>query len=244
MTTQIQTPTTPATRSATAPHETPRDVRRTRRLLAAALLPVPAVAVAALRLLWPAFSASDTAGALAAIAKHPTAQEAVVWLGAVIALTMVPAVLAAARLARRRRPTLAMIAAGVNLIAYLGATPLYAGDLLAQVAARPEYDQARLVPYLDAVTTHPASGAGLAAFVLGHIVGMILLGAALWRIIPRWASIALIVSQPLHFVAYVLLGIQPLDGFAWALTAAGFLACSLAILRTPDSDWDLAPDRT
>jgi hypothetical protein len=244
MTTEIQTPTTPATRSAAASHDAPRDVRRTRRLLAAALLPVPAVAVAVLRLVWPAFSASDTAGALAAIAKHPTAQEAVVWLGTLMALTMVPAVLAAARLARRRRPTLAMIAAGVNLIAYLGATPLYASDLLAQVAARPEYDQARLVPYLDAVTAHPASGVGFGAFVLGHIVGMILLGAALWRIIPRWASIALIVSQPLHVVAYVVLGVQPLDGFAWALTAAGFVACSLAVLRTPDSDWDLAPDRS
>ena len=242
MTTEIQTPTTPATRPTAASR--PRDVRRTRRLLAAALLPVPAVAVAVLRLVWPAFSAPDTAGTLAAIAKHPAAQEAVIWLGMVMALTMVPAVLAAARLARRRRPTLAMIAAGVNLIAYLLAAPLNAGDLMAQVAARPEYDHARLVPYLDAVNAHPASSVGSGAFVLGHIIGMILLGAALWRIIPRWASIALIVSQPLHFVAFVVLGVQPLDGFAWALTAAGFVACSLAVLRTPDSDWDLAPARS
>ena len=237
MATQTQTPATPATRS-----PAPRDVRRTRRLLAAALLPVPAVAVAVLRLVWPAFSATDTAGALAAIAEHPAAEEAVVWLSTVMALTMVPAVLAAVRLARRRRPALAMAAAGVNLVAYLGATPLFAGDLMAQVAARPEYDQAQLVPFLDAVNAHPASGVGVGAFVIGHIVGMILLGAALWRIIPRWASAALIVSQPLHFVAYVVLGLQPLDAFSWALTAVGFIACSVAVLRTPDSDWDLAPE--
>jgi hypothetical protein len=136
-----------------------------------------------------------------------------------------------------------MIAAGVNLIAYLGATPLFASDLMAQVAARPEYDGAQLVPYLDAVNGHPVSAVGLGGFVLGHIVGMILLGAALWRIIPRWASVALIVSQPLHFVAFVILGVQPLDGFAWALTAAGFVGCALTILRTPDSEWDLAPAR-
>jgi hypothetical protein len=98
------------------------------------------------------------------------------------------------------------------------------------------------VPFLDAVGAHPATGVGLGAFVLGHIVGMVLLGAALWRIIPRWASVALIVSQPLHFVAYILLGIQPLDAFAWALSAVGFVACALTILRTPDSDWDLAPE--
>ena len=237
MATQIQTPT--ATRSP-APRP-PRDARRARRLLAAALLPVPAVAVAVLRLVWPAFSATDTAGSLSAIARHTTAEEVVVWLSVVMSLTMVPAVLAAVRLARRRRPVLAMIAAGVNLVAYLGATPLYAGDLMAQIAARPEYDRAQLVPFLDAVNAHPASGVGLGAFVLGHIVGMILLGAALWRIIPRWASVALIVSQPLHFLAFVVLGVQLLDGFAWALTAVGFIAVAVAVLRTPDGDWDVAP---
>lgn len=239
MTAQTEITTTQPT-----PLRAPRDVRRTRRLLAAALLPAPPLAVAVLRAIWPAFSASDTAEALAQIATHPAAQEAVVWLGTVMALTMVPAVLAAARLARRRRPTLAMAAAGVNLLAYLGATPLYAGDLMTLVAARPEYDQAALVPYIDAVGAHPASGVGLGVFVLGHIIGMILLGAALWGIIPRWACVAIIVSQPLHFVAFVVLGSQPLDGLAWGLAAAGFVACSFAVLRTPDADWDLPPART
>jgi hypothetical protein len=238
MATQTHSPT-PV--SSPVPSSAPRDVRRFRRLFAAALLPVPAVAVAVLRSVWPAFSATDTAGSLAAIAKHTTAEEVVLWTGAIMALTMVPAVLAAVRLARRHRPVLAMIAAGVNLIAYLGATALFASDLMAQVAARPEYDQAQLVPFLDAVNAHPVSGVGLGGFVLGHIVGMIMLGAALWRIIPRWASVALIVSQPLHFVAFVILGVQPLDGFAWALTAAGFVGCALTILRTPDAEWDLEP---
>ena len=217
----------------------PRDTRRFRRLFAAALLPVPPLAIAILRLIWPAFDASDTAGAIAAAAAHPAAQEAVVWLGTVVALTMVPAVLAAARLARRRRPLLAMLAAGVNLVAYLGAGPLFAGDLLTLVAARPESDRAALVPFIDAVSAHPSSGLGMGAFVLGHVVGMILLGAALWGAIPRWASVALIVSQPLHFVAFVVLGIQPLDGAAWLLSAIGFVACSVAVLRTSNEEWDL-----
>jgi hypothetical protein len=236
MTTQTAIPTVPASRAAA-----PRDIRRTRRVLAAVLLPIPPLAVAVLRWILPSFSASDTSGWLAAAAQHPAAQEAVVWLGTVMALTMVPAVLAAVRLARRRRPTLAMVAAAVNLVAYLGATPLFAGDLMALVAARPGYDRTEMAAYIDAVMAHPVSGVGLGAFVLGHIVGMVLLGVALWRIIPRWASLALIVSQPLHFVAFVVLGVQPLDGFAWSLTAAGFAACAYTILRTPDDEWDLKP---
>jgi hypothetical protein len=242
MATEVHTPTAPEAPHAASSRGGPRDVRRARRLIAAVLLPIPAVAVAVLRGVWPAFSESDTAGALGAIARSPGAEEAVVWLSTVIALTMVPAILAATRLARRRRPALAMITAGVNLVAWLSTTALYSADVMALVAARPEYDQAQLVPYLDAVAAHPVNAVGLGGFVLGHIVGMILLGAALWRIIPRWASVALIVSQPLHFVAYVVLGVQPLDAFSWALTAIGFVACSVAILRTADSDWDLAPE--
>jgi hypothetical protein len=144
---------------------------------------------------------------------------------------------------RRLATTNPQAAAAVNLIAYLGATPIYATDLLTLVAARPEHDRNTLVPFLDAVAAQPASGVGFGVFVLGHVIGMILLGAALWRIIPRWASVALIVSQPLHFTAFVILGVQPLDGLAWGLTAVGFAACSLAVLRTPDSEWDLAPAR-
>jgi hypothetical protein len=225
-----------------APTRRPRDARRTRRLVAAILLPVAPLSVAVLRLIWPAFSASDTETSLDAVAAHPGTQEAVLWLSLLMTLTMVPAVLAAVRLARRRRPVLAMLTAGVNLVAYLaGITALVAPDLLALVAVRGEHDRATVAPLIDAVNTHPTIAVGLILFVIGHIGGTVLLGAALWRIIPVWASIALIVSQPLHFIAYVVLRVQILDGLAWGLTALGFTACALAIARTPDNDWDLPP---
>jgi hypothetical protein len=227
---------------AAAATRSPRDIRRARRLTAAILLPIAPLSVAVLRLIWPAFSASDTAASLDAVAADPGAQEAVLWLSLVMTLTMVPAVLAAVRLARRRRPVLAMLTAGVNLVAYLaGATALVAPDLLTLVAVRGEHDRATIVLFIDAVNAHPTIGVGLILFVIGHIAGMILLGTALWRIIPVWASIALIVSQPLHLIAYVVLQIQLLDGLAWGLTALGFTACALAIARTPDNDWDLPP---
>ena len=232
--------------STLAPHpsvpmvRTPRDARGARRLAAAVMLVVAPLSVAVLRLIWPAFSASDTTAALDAVAANQGAQQAVVWLGMLMALTMVPAVLAAARLARRRRPVLAMVAAGVNLAAYLGGTAVITTDLQTLIASR-GYDRATIVPYLDAVNGHPSTVLSLVLFVAGHIVGMILLGAALWRVIPTWASIALIVSQPLHFVAYVILQAQVLDAGAWGLSVVGFAACALAVVRTPDDEWDLHP---
>ena len=71
---------------------------------------------------------------------------------------------------------------------------------------------------------------GLALLVAGAAV---LLGLALWRsrAVPAWAGIALAVSQPLHFVAFVVLGSAPLDLAAYCLTAVGFAAAGLALAR-------------
>ena len=47
---------------------------------------------------------------------------------------------------------------------------------------------------------------------------------------PRWAAIAVVVSQPLHFVAAVVLSSHVLDAVAWGLTALGF-AVVVAVAR-------------
>jgi hypothetical protein len=220
----------------------PRDVRTFRRVAAAAVLPIPALIIATQPLYRPAYDAADTAAGLAAVAAHPNAQKVFVWTTALAMLTLVPAFLSAARLARRRRPVLATIAAAVNLAAYLGAGAGFGSfDLATEVAARPEFPAGVMVPYLDAVAAHGVFGVSIGLFVLGHIAGAILLGAALWDVIPRWAALALIVSQPLHFVAFVVLQNRYLDAATWALTAAGLAACAVAVLRTPDDEWDLPP---
>jgi hypothetical protein len=221
-----------------------RDARTFRRLAAAAMLPLPALAIATQPLYRPAYDTLDTATTLDAIAAQPGAQRAFVWTGALALLTLVPAFLAAARLARRRRPVLATAAAAVNLAAYLGAGLGFASaDMMNEVAARSEYDRTVLTPYLDAVAAHPVFGLGIGLFVLGHIVGAVLLGAALWGIVPRLASVALIASQPLHFVAFVILQNRYLDAASWGLTALGLAACAITVLRTHNDDWDLPPAR-
>lgn len=219
-----------------------RDVRTLRRIAAAIVLPVPALAIATQPLYRPAYGEIETGPALDAIAARPGAQQVFVWTGALALLTLVPAFLAAARLARRRRPALAMAAAGVNTAAYLGAGLGFGTlDLLNEIAARPGQDRAALTGYLDAVAGHGVFGVGIGLFVIGHIAGAVLLGAALWGTVPRWASVALIVSQPLHFVAFVLVQNRILDAFSWGLTALGLAACAVVVLRTADDDWDLPP---
>ena len=50
-------------------------------------------------------------------------------------------------------------------------------------------------------------------FVVGHVLGTILLGVGMlrWRVVPVWAAVATIVAQPIHFVAAVIVSSQTLD---------------------------------
>lgn len=60
--------------------------------------------------------------------------------------------------------------------------------------------------------------------------------------LPRWAAVVLGVSQPIHFVAFVVLDNPYVDAVAgWGFTAAGFTAVAVALLRTTDDAWDLPP---
>jgi hypothetical protein len=76
---------------------------------------------------------------------------------------------------------------------------------------------------------------GLASniFVLGHVLGLVLLGIALWRgrVVPAWAGLLLAASQILHVVFAVIVPVHALDGLAWGLTAVGFAAAAVAFAR-------------
>lgn len=92
---------------------------------------------------------------------------------------------------------------------------------------------------------HPSVYVFAGAYVLGHVIGTVLLGIALAkaRAVPLWAAVLVAISQPAHFIAFVAFRNQALDGLAWGAMAVGFIAASLAIIRTPNDEWDLPPLR-
>ena len=68
---------------------------------------------------------------------------------------------------------------------------------------------------------------------------MVLLAVALRRarVLPPWAAVVLGISRPIHFLAFVVLQNQYVDAVAgWGLTAVGFAAIAVALLRTRDDD--------
>ncbi|NUW39832.1 hypothetical protein [Nonomuraea rhodomycinica] len=217
----------------TATSATTRKAVPPSRAAFALLIPVGPLAVAILRAILPYSTADGPARLVGKVAAHQDAQSAVLWLAFAAALTLVPGTIAIGLLAVRRAPALGT--AGL-VLAVAGFSSLYAvgiGDHLALSAVRDGLDPGAAARLLDGLHALPAVSAATTLFVLGHILGVALLGAALWRgrTVPAWAGIVLIVSQPLHAVFAAVVPNAALDGLAWGLTAVGFGAAALAFAR-------------
>ena len=172
------------------------------------------LSIAALRGLLPYDTVDDATTIAAKVAAHPTAQAAVLWLSYLALLTMPLAVLIVSRVAMRARPVLGTVAAVIAWIGFTGLAFLVTPDLTAQAATDAGLPTATAAALLTAIDWNPVASTALLLFVAGHILGTVRLGLALWPVIPRWAALALIVSQPLHFVVAVIVPNHPLDTLA------------------------------
>jgi hypothetical protein len=217
-----------------------RDVRRFRRVVAAMVLVIPSTCIAIGRLFLT--DDSDTRRALDLIATAPDRQLSFALLGWIAGITVVPAFLAAGRLARGRRPVLASVALAANLAAYLGGSALAALDVLYLAGARlPAEHRDGAAALIEAFWSTGISGASTGLFVLGHVIGAILMGLALRGSIHPVGWIAMLLTQPGHVFAFVVVPNRVTDALAWGLMTVAFAFCAVRVLRTPDDEWDLAP---
>ena len=224
-----------------APVTSGPDLRHTSRVFAAVLLPVGPACVAALRFVLPYVTADSSEDVVRSVSAHQTAQNAVVWLGFVAVLALVPAVIFAGRVVGRRSPRLAAAATVLLVLGYISLAWLTVGDAVLLYGVRHDLSPAVLADMYTGL--HPAQTVAEILFVAGHVLGTILLGIGMLRgrtVAPVFAW-ATIVAQPIHFVAAVIVGSHALDLFGWGLNAVGFAALSVAILRLPDDEWAPAP---
>ena len=200
------------------------------RGLAVAVAVLGPLTVAAIRLLLPSDAADDSAAVVATTLSHPELQTAVLWLDYLALLTLPLAVLLVAVRAVRAAPVLGWIGAVVAWLGFASLAWTTALDPVPLAATDAGITQDAAVRLLDTLSSIGPGGLEGAVFVAGHVLGTVLLGLALWRAVPRWAAVAIIVSQPLHFVAAVLVGSHVLDAAAWTLAAVGF---AVAVVVAP-----------
>jgi hypothetical protein len=190
-------------------------------------------AVAVLRAILPYDTTDDAATSLAKVTAHQGAESTVVWLALFASFALVPATLAIGLPVARRLPRLGTAALVLTFAGFIGMSALTAGDQARLSAARTGLAPGAAATFLDDLDGQPTVVLSTLVFVVGHVLGVTLLGIALWRsgLVPAWAGLLLAVSQPLHFVFAVVAPIHLLDGAAWLLTAVGFTVAGLSVAR-------------
>jgi hypothetical protein len=216
---------TPAPPTSVTADAAPGTGRRAPALLVALAATGP-LAVAVLRGVLPYDTEDDPLTVATKVAAHPGAQDLVLWCSYLALLTLPLGVLIVSRVAVRARPVLGRVAATVAWLGFASLAVTAATDQIPLAAPAAGLDPAGTAALTAAVAGHPTQVLALLVFVAGHVVGTILLGIAIWSVVPRWAAVALIVSQPLHVVFAIAVVNHPLDAVSWALTAVGFAAAA------------------
>jgi hypothetical protein len=217
-----------------------RDVRSFQRYAAAIILPIPPTCIAIGRLFQT--DDSDTRRALDLIAANPDRQFTFALLGVISLACVIPAFLAAARLSRRRRPVLTTVALAMNLAGFVGAFGLFAIDNLYLIGASLPAEQRDVgAIVIDEMWSTGIPGFGANLFVLGHFLGTILMGLALRGSIPTVGWLAMLLTTPVHFLAFVFLQMPAVDMAAWLLMTLAFVYCAVKVVNTPNDEWDLPP---
>lgn len=192
--------------------------RATRKAGVIALAAVGPVAVALIRFVLPSYTSTDNAHAAVAVAAHPATESAVLWLGMVATLTLVPGLYSI----RDRMPAGKLRSVGFTLatIGYLCLPGVLATDLLLWVGTDQGMSTSAVGDLADGV--HPSALAAMGIFIPTHILGIVLIGvlALRSRLVPAPVAWALTVSQPLHLAA-IIVGLPTLDLVAWCATALG-----------------------
>ncbi|WP_155849578.1 hypothetical protein [Arthrobacter sp. H20] len=213
-----------------------REYRTFDRILAAILLPLGPIAVSFIRFLLPGAPVGET------IAVNQDAQQTVLWLGVVALFTLLPGAWAALQLTRRHRPGLSL-AAGIFLIpGYLALSVLTGIDAALLAATQIGLPPEQVTALSDQLLSLPSQDLLLTVFIIGHIVGVVLLGILCFRarLMPRLVALLLMISQPLHLFA-VITDLRWLDFVAWNLTALGMAFLAWRLLCTPNDSWELGP---
>ncbi|WP_214323733.1 hypothetical protein [Nonomuraea sediminis] len=154
-------------------------------------------------------------------------------------ILMVPAVIYAARLARRGAPRLAFVGGGLSALGWIaGAMSIGAGQIALYQGSQLA-DQAGAAALIERINGDPVYGTLVGVFVLGHAIGMIVLGVGLWRsrAVAPWVA-ALFVAYPVgHVVGHAISPV--LDSIAGVFLLVSAVAVAAAVLRTPNELWDL-----
>jgi hypothetical protein len=191
----------------------------------------PAVGFAVIR----AFAAPIKAGAAAQMAysvAHPALHQVEQIIVPLASLLSLLGVIGLVRLAIRRSPRLALTGGALALAGW-GTLPIWAGqDNLTYLMGRLGSNH-QLVELWNQFNSS-GTNTYLYVFIIGHLVGPLLLAIALrrGRLIPQWSPIVIAATIPLHVLTFAT-GARYFDPIAYAMLAGALIPAVIAVLTQP-----------
>jgi hypothetical protein len=214
------------------------DIRSVSRRFGAVALVVGPLALVAGSLFEVAGDDTSVSASLTKIARHQGEQRVLIVVD-LIAAFMLPAMVYLMRLSRRGAPRSAIVGGALAFAGWLGGLISLGGsDVLLYHAARLP-DRSMAVSLVKSVVNDPGFVGPETVFIVAHLVGMLVLGFALWRsrVVPAWVAGLVGIGPIVHLAVHDLSG--AIDAAAYGLVAVGMIACAVTLLRTSDEDWDL-----
>ena len=152
-------------------------------------------------------------------------------------LAMIPATLAVMRAVDRRAPVLGLVGGCLSIASLVAGMIIVINDQVIIALA----DTAELRPAAaDALDSSPAwvINVVLTVFLIGLLIGGILLGVALLRsrVIPLWAAVAVIASPVVSIGAHVI-DRKAIDAVSALMTVVAYAVLAQRISVTDDAAW-------
>jgi hypothetical protein len=216
------------------------DRRGVWRILLALIAPMPMLAKGVFYLISPTPGDAPFTSTVAAMEAHRELLEPMKWLDAVFVVTLIPATVAAAWVARRGAPRLTTVGALIALSGFLAGIALLGGvETPELVTAQHHLDPTTMSALRDTMEGEPLMGIASLLFIVGVVFGLGLLGGALKRsrAVPAWAAIAVMVGGATHPFIPTSVG----QGIGLLVAAAGFAGVSVALLKMTNDQFDLPP---
>jgi hypothetical protein len=232
--------TEPALHASPAPAKPIRDTRGFWRILLAILVLLPMPAKAVYYMLTPVGGDVTFKESVTSLEAHRDLLETLKWFDAVFVVTLIPATIAVAWVARRGAPRLTTAGAGIALTGFLVGMPLMGGVMTpALITVDHDLDFASMSALDKALRSEPLLGIASLLFIVGVVFGLGLLGGALKRskAVPAWVGLAVMIGGATHPFIPHHIG----QGIGLLVAAAGFAGVSVALLRMTNDEFDLPP---
>lgn len=233
-------------RTLAEPAEATRDLRGFWRIALAVALPVGPLLVTVVRAIMPYWTSDDSPTIVGKIAAAPELMSALVWLGMLLTPAIIVSMLTLGYVARRGAPVLATVGTVLSFAAYAMWGTTGNSDYTAFVLTGAGYGNDEVTTILGHLENTAVAAVTIFVWIIGHILGLVLLAIALRRagVLPLWAALLMALSQPVHLFSAAIVPMRWLDVVGgWGMTTFTCVLVGLHLWRTRNEDFDLPPVR-